>query len=467
MKKTNVKIAVLLILVMSLLLGLVSCNNDDESTASSGEASEVVSESSNENASETSNEGENSDDASEDTSEDASEDTSDDTSEDTSEDTSDDTSEDTSDDTSKEPILAIPDEYKDLATMKAFAKIDYINGAIMEMKMGDEMYSIEIIMAIKGNDAYVLMDMLGMRQEIVALNGVYYQLDNENKKYTIVDGMDSFMSYDDSFFDNLTYVKTYETELSGVKYTVDVFNQYDEDLEETSPIEFYVLDDEIKYLGQDGMTIPFTFKSQNVDKYLVIPDGYTEKTAKDSLQEVFGVSEEIKDTKTGKAFSALDFDKGFAIYSSMSSYGVDMKDDITVKGEKVYIYTYSKYDNEEMEEAELFIDGYWYYFDSDSHTYYKMPGSVEDGLYSWYSLADLSFVKTFKETKDGVEYTVEKFIDSFDDVINFYFDGDKLVACEQDGSWCTVTISTKIDESVLEIPEGYTEVPFDTEIEDM
>jgi hypothetical protein len=60
-----------------------------------------------------------------------------------------------------------------------------------------------------------------------------------------------------------------------------------------------------------------------------------------------------------------------------------------------------------------------------------------------------------------VEYTAERFINSWDDEYIFYFLGDELVGRDDQGDFEKIEIGFEVDESLFEIPSDYKEIESD------
>ncbi len=366
----------------------------------------------------------------------------------------------------KEGVYWVPDEFKELETGKAFAKINPDKGYRMDIKFtydsGDlegESTTGEGYIAQKGNNLRIHSNPTNVDEvtDIITIGDKTYYLEHNSKKFYEDYYYANYANYEKeilvNFFDGLKHQKTGEHEIDGQKYIVDIFLYEDEEDHEYSyEIQIFTQNGELRYIGNFEGLFEISVTYSVSDDIFAIPSDYTEKTIGDFSKELFYVPDELKDTKTGKVYSSLDVDKGFSY--TVTNVGVDLTYMFLFKGDMAGAAIVDSPDD--LNVTTIYRDKYCYnmYFDK---TYSKTAYSFMFGFYEIDTLEDLTYVDTTQEIVNGVEYTAERFSDSWDDECIFYFLGDELVGREDFGDFEKIEIGFEVDESLFEIPSDYTE----------
>jgi hypothetical protein len=440
--------AILAILSVTVLLSLASCSKDESSSSSDSsvtENSDTVSDnvslsSADDNTSALVSDGE------------------------SNIESADDSSVESADDSSEEPtsvdmesVYWVPDEFKELEAGKAFAKINPDKGYRLDMKctyvddFEDESITEEGFVAQKGDNARSYVKYFeNYVEDMITKDGKTYFLDHELKKFYI----DDYYPASDileSVFEDYKYQKTEEQEMDGQKYIVDIFLYEDEEYPEGNfEMRIFTQNGELKCISIDDEFLKISVTYSASDDLFTIPSDYTEKTIRDSAKETFYVPDELKNTKIGKVYSTLDIDKGFSY--TITNVGVDLTYMFLVKGDMACEALVNSPDD--ISVTTIYRDKCRYNFYYDK-TYDKDEISYLFSLYEVDSLKDLIYVDTIQKTIDGVEYTAERFTDSWDSEYIFYFLGDELVGRDDQGDFEKIEIGFEVDDSLFEIPSDY------------
>lgn len=447
--------AILAILSVTVLLSLASCSKDEASSSSDSsvtENSDTVSD----NVSLSSADGNTSALASDDES---------------NIESADDSSVESADDSSEEPtsvdmesVYWVPNEFKELEAGKAFAKINPDKGYRLDIIATyasddfEEGYSEEGFVAQKGNNGRMYLKSItgDYVEDIITIGDKTYFLDHELKKFYNDDFYPASYILE-SVFDEFKYQKTEEQEMDGQKYVVDIFLYEDEEYPEGNfEMKIFTQNGELKCISIDDEFLKISVTYSVSDDMFTIPSDYTEKTIRDSSKETFYVPDELKNTKIGKVYSTLDVDKGFSY--TVTYVDVDLTCVFLFKGDmacEAIVYS-----SDDINVLTIYRDKcrYDFYYDK---TYDKDEISYLFSFYEVDSLKDLIYVDTIQKTIDGVEYTAERFTDSWDSEYIFYFLGDELVGRDDQGDFEKIEIGFEVDESLFEIPSDYKEIESD------
>ncbi len=208
-------------------------------------------------------------------------------------------------------IIAVPEEYKDLAIGKALSKFNGTDGFVIST-VETETFEGEpggmdttTTVYVKGKNVriddetesyYELGPGTGRlwSNSEIYVNGIIYYTDNIARTYSISYG--DFMESTTGIFDMVKYKKTVTEKIDGKKYTVDVFTYSLDDMfgfddsgngmleMEDIDVKFYTLNGEVKYVEADGSRISFSITPlEETEGLFEVPSDYTLKEYEDDF----------------------------------------------------------------------------------------------------------------------------------------------------------------------------------------
>ena len=186
--------------------------------------------------------------------------------------------------------------------------------------------------------------------------------------------------------------------------------------------------------------------------------GTENNTKDDSKSKTYNIFNNLKDDYVLSLEGKEDMGNGEE-YLSMT---------MAVKGDNMYMDIKSDSESATI----VYKDGYTYLISHDEKMYMVMEGKDDETFddMSIFTAEDLDKIKdeeyvSGKETIEGTEYFYEEYTDENEGTIRFYYSGDDLKYIKNidgdDEELIKVNnISSKVDDSLFEIPADYEKIEF-------